>query len=216
MMLPARAVRSLKSSGGKCRGDVLILHALVHLHTPRKDKAIAAAAKGAAAVAITFVQAARCAMLAQIGGAGADDQLQRKQASGNQAVLWRGTRAKAGIDTVLGPVADALVQRHLGLHLGVEAAVHVQHRAECRWQDRARPDDAQQTGCSRASGARLAGPAADRSETAARQPGSAGLSRSAPCCAWCGETGALPGEPPAGPELCWPSAAKAAVPLPPC
>ena len=69
-----------------------------------------------------------------------------KQTAGDQPLLRRVAQAKADIDPVFDPVANAVIEPHLGLHLGVEPAVFVQHQANHRRQNRAGPDDAQRPG----------------------------------------------------------------------
>ena len=77
-------------------------------------------------------------MAREVGRRGADDQLQREQAPRDHAVLRARADAEADVDAVLHPVADAVVQLHVGLDLRVAAAELVEHRPEHRQHDRAR------------------------------------------------------------------------------
>ncbi|MNQ52650.1 hypothetical protein D3C85_666740 [compost metagenome] len=124
----------------------MILHALPNLHMPGNKVAGAGMTKHAAAVHAQIVQRVRHPMFAQIGGGGADDELQGKQAACDQPVLRREPDPKAHIDSLLYPVADTVIELHIRLDLGVEPAVLVQHWADDHLRDRAWPHDPQWAG----------------------------------------------------------------------
>ncbi|MNN13707.1 hypothetical protein D3C81_1267460 [compost metagenome] len=128
------------------RTNEMILHALTKPYMPGNKVAGAGMTKHAAAVHAQIVQRVRHPMFAQIGGGGADDELQGKQAACDQPVLRREPDPKAHIDSLLYPVADTVIELHIRLDLGVEPAVLVQHWADDHLRDRAWPHDPQWAG----------------------------------------------------------------------
>jgi hypothetical protein len=88
----------------------------------------------------------RRAVLRDVGGRGADDELQRHDAPRNDAALGRRAGAKADVDAVLHPVADAVVHVDVGVDLRMAAAILFQHGPQHVQHDGARRDDAQRAG----------------------------------------------------------------------
>ena len=113
---------------------------------PRHQLAGARVAESAAAVAGQLVDGLRRAVPRDVRGRRADDQLQRQQMARDDPVAGRGAGAKAHVHAVRHPVADAVVQLHVGLDIGMPGAELLQHRPQHRQHDGARRRDAQRAG----------------------------------------------------------------------
>jgi hypothetical protein len=72
--------------------------------------------------------------------------LQRHDAPRDDAALRRRAGAKADVDTVFDPVADAVVHLDVGVHLRIAAAIFFKHRPQHLQHDGARRRDAQRPG----------------------------------------------------------------------
>lgn len=116
---------------------------VAHLEFPGHGFAGGCVAKSAAAVLRQVVDAGRRPVARDVRRRCAHDELQREQPPRHHAALRWVARAEAHIHAVFHPVADAVVQLHIGLHQRVAAAELVEHRPDHLQQDGARRHDAQ-------------------------------------------------------------------------
>ncbi len=116
------------------------------LELPGHGFAGAGVVKAGAAVVRQLLYGGRRAVLRDVGRRGADDELQRQDAPRDDAAPGRRAGAKADVDAVFDPVADAVVHLDVGFDLRMAAAIFFQHRPQHLEHDGARRGDAQRPG----------------------------------------------------------------------